>query len=83
VREIFFYRTSDGECPLENFLAELGSKQAQKVAWVLRLVKELPMVPKQYLKKLEGTEEIWEIRADFANDAIRLLVSGIKVSSSF
>ena len=31
------------------------------------------MVPKQYFKKLEGTEEIWEVRADFGNDAFRLL----------
>jgi len=59
--------------PVETFLTGLGSKQAQKVAWVLRLVKELPMVPKQYFKKLEGTEEIWEVRADLGNDAFRLL----------
>ena len=31
------------------------------------------MVPKQYFKKLEGTQEIWEVRADLANDAFRLL----------
>lgn len=39
----------------------------------MRLVKELPIVPKQYFKKLEGTEEIWEIRAELGNDAFRLL----------
>ncbi len=31
------------------------------------------MVPKQYFKKLEGTQEIWEVRADLGNDAFRLL----------
>lgn len=31
------------------------------------------MVPKQYFKKLEGTREIWEVRADLGNDAFRLL----------
>ena len=31
------------------------------------------MVPKQYFKKLEGTEDIWEVRADLGNDAFRLL----------
>ena len=73
MREIYFYRTASGGCPVEDFLAELGPKQAQKVAWVLRLVKELPMVPQQYLKKLEGTRDIWETRADFGGDAFRLL----------
>jgi len=58
---------------VEDFLSDLGSKEAQKVAWVLRVVKELPIVPKQYLKKLEGTEEVWEVRAEFGGNAFRLL----------
>jgi phage-related protein len=73
MREIYFYRTASGDCPVEVFLAGLGPKQAQKVAWVLRAVKALPLVPLQYFKKLEGTEDIWEVRADFGGDAFRLL----------
>jgi len=57
MREIQFYRNASGDCPVEQFLDQLGPKQAQKIAWVLRLAKELPLVPKQYLKKLEGTPE--------------------------
>lgn len=73
MREIHFYRTAGGGCPVEEFLDGLGPKQAQKVAWVLRLVKELPLVPKQYFKKLEGTDELWEVRAEFGGDAFRRL----------
>ncbi|HEY5912789.1 MAG TPA: type II toxin-antitoxin system RelE/ParE family toxin [Verrucomicrobiae bacterium] len=73
MREIYFYRSDSGECPVEAFLVRLDGRQAQKIAWVLRLVKELPMVPKQYFKKLEGTQDIWEVRADLGNDAFRLL----------
>ena len=58
---------------MEEFLNELGPKQAQKIAWVLRVVRDVPIVPQQYFKKLEGTEEIWEVRADFAGSAFRLL----------
>lgn len=43
------------------------------MAWVLKLVKELPLVPKQYFKKLEGTDDLWEVRAEFGGDAFRLL----------
>ena len=53
--EIQFYRTAAGACPVEEFLDSLGAKQAQKLLWVLRAVKELPRVPQQYFKKLEGT----------------------------
>jgi len=73
VREIRFYRTATGQCPIEDFLGALGSKQARKIAWVLRVVKELPVVPQQYLKKLEGAADIWEVRAEFGGDAFRLL----------
>lgn len=73
MREICFYQTASGDCPVGDFLAGLGPKQARKVAWVLRAVKELLMVPPQYFKKLEGTEDIWEVRADFGGDAFRLL----------
>lgn len=31
------------------------------------------MVPKQYFKKLEGTDDLWEVRAEFGGDAFRLL----------
>jgi phage-related protein len=73
MREIRFSRNAGGDCPVEDFLDGLGPKQAQKVVWVLKLVRELPLVPKQYLKKLEGVDELWEIRAEFGGDAFRLL----------
>jgi len=71
--EIQFYRTAAGACPVEEFLDSLSAKQAQKVLWVLRLVRELPRVPQQYFKKLEGTADLWEVRAEFGGDAFRLL----------
>lgn len=33
----------------------------------------MPMVPRQYFKKLEGTVDLWEVRAEFGGDAFRLL----------
>jgi phage-related protein len=73
MREIQFYRTGLGACPVEEFLDSLGPKQTQKVLWVLRVVRDLPRVPVQYLKKLEGTDGLWEVRAEFGGDAFRLL----------
>lgn len=50
MREIIFYRTASGKCPVEEFLDSLPAKEAQKVTWVLRLIEELPRIPKQYFK---------------------------------
>jgi phage-related protein len=73
MRRIEFYRTSDGKCPIEDFFDSLDSRQIQKVAWTLRLIKELEIIPKQYIKKLEGTNDIWEIRVLAFGINIRLL----------
>jgi phage-related protein len=73
VRTINFYRTETGNCPIEEFLDSLSSKQAQKVAWVLRLIEELELVPGQYFEKLVNTEDIWEVRVQFGGDIFRLL----------
>jgi len=73
VREIIFYKTNNGDCPIEKFLDALPAKQAKKITWVLRLVETLEVVPIQYFKKLDGTDDIWEVRADFSSDTFRLL----------
>ena len=60
-KEIRFYRTDAGSCPVEEFIDSLTGKQAQKVAWVLSLIEELDTVPVRYLKKLVNTDDLWEV----------------------
>ena len=73
MREIRFYRTESGHCPVEEFLDTLSAKQAQKVTWVLKLIEELNMVPKQYFQKMVNTDDIWEVRVQFGGNIFRLL----------
>ena len=73
MREIIFYRTSGGKSPIDDFLDSLSSKQARKVAWVLSLVEELEVVPKQYFKKMTNTEDLWEVRVRMGSNIFRLL----------
>jgi len=72
MRTIQFYRQHSGACPVGDFLESLDGKQAQKVAWVLHLVRTLPRPPTRYFKKLVGTE-LWEVWAEFGGNAFRLL----------
>lgn len=73
MREVIFYMTASGKCPVEEFLDSLTGKQADKVTWTLSLVEELQIVPKQYFKKLIGTDNIWEVRVELGTDIFRLL----------
>ena len=73
MREILFYKTESGECPIEDFLNSLDGKQAQKVAWVMQVVEALDKVPTTYLKKLTNTDDIWEIRVQIGGNIFRFL----------
>jgi phage-related protein len=73
MKQIVFYRTRSGNCPVEDFLDSLTGKQAQKVIWVLRLIEDLDHVPRQYFKKLINTDDIWEVRIQFGGNIFRLL----------
>jgi phage-related protein len=72
-RTIEFYRTTSGQCPVEEILDSLSDRQAQKVAWVLRLVEKFGIVPLQHFKKLVGTKDLWEIRAQMGGNSYRFL----------
>jgi len=65
-------RTSDGRCPVEDFLESLPPKDQQKVFWVLKLIEDLDRVPAEYFKKLKDTEEIWECRIRRGSNAYRV-----------
>ncbi len=73
MREIIFYKKSNGNIPVEEFLDSLSDKQVEKVLWILRLIKQLDRIPGEYFKKLENTNDIWEVRAGSGNNEFRLL----------
>ena len=73
MKQIRFYTTTTGRCPVQEHLDELPDKAVQKVAWVLRVVRDLERVPANYLKKLVNTDDIWEVRVDVGHNTFRLL----------
>lgn len=73
MRVIKFYKTKSGNCPVEDFLHDLPDKQSKKIAWTLRVVRDLEQVPTHYLKKLKSTDDIWEVRATLGSNTFRLL----------
>lgn len=73
MKEINFYKTEFGDCPIEQFLNSLTSKQAQKVLWVLKLLEEAPVPPAQYFNKLVDSGDIWEVKVPMGYDIFQLL----------
>ncbi|MCF8111754.1 MAG: type II toxin-antitoxin system RelE/ParE family toxin [Desulfobacteraceae bacterium] len=73
MRKIVFYRFENGKCPVEEFFNSLTNKQFEKIAFVLDLIEQIDVVPKNYFKKLKDTDDIWEIRAQHGNNIFRIL----------
>jgi len=71
--KVDFYRTSEGKCPVVEYLDGLNAKQAQKVMWTLRAVETLSPVPASYLQKMVNTDDLWEVRISHAGNIFRLL----------
>jgi hypothetical protein len=73
MREILFYHLESGRCPVVEFLDKLTDKQFEKVSFVLDLIEHLDFIPQEYLKKLKGSDDIWEVRVQYGNNIFRLL----------
>lgn len=73
MRNVQFYQTTSGAEPIRLFFDTLPAKVVQKVLWTLELVEKLERVPSEYMKKLSGTDDIWEVRINTGGLAVRLL----------
>ncbi len=73
MKTISFYRTASGKCPVKEHLDSLTDVQATKIAWVLKLIRDLDQIPSKYFKKLVKTDDIWEARVDVGRNTFRLL----------
>ncbi len=56
----------------EDFLLKQKPKVREKIAWTFILVEEIQQIPETYLKHIEGTEGLYEIRIQLANDIFRI-----------
>jgi phage-related protein len=72
MRKIKFYRFESGKSPVEEYFDSLTNKQFEKVAFVLDIIEQLDIVPRKYFKKLQGTDDLWEVRVQLGNNIFRI-----------
>lgn len=67
IRTVYLYK---------NYFADFFNKQRpkvkEKIIWTLKLIEDLPRIPRQFLKHIEGTAGIYEIRIQSGNDIFRI-----------
>ena len=66
-RTVITYKTY-----FEEFLIKQRQKVKEKIFWTFLLIEEVRQVPETYLKHLEGTDGLYEIRIQLASDIFRI-----------
>ena len=66
-RTIIFYKDY-----FQEFFVKQRDKVKDKIIWTLELIEELPRVPETYLKYLENTNGLYEIRVQQGSDVFRI-----------
>jgi phage-related protein len=66
-RTIIFYKDY-----FEEFFVKQREKVKAKIIWTLELLEELERVPETYLKHLENTDGLYEIRVQQGSDIFRI-----------
>jgi len=56
----------------EDFFVKQREKVKAKIIWTLELIEELERVPETYLKHLENTNGLYEIRIQQGSDIFRI-----------
>jgi phage-related protein len=55
-----------------DFFNKQRDKVKDKILWTLRLVETMRLVPVEYLKHIEGTDGLYEIRVKSGSDIYRI-----------
>ncbi|MGQ7946937.1 type II toxin-antitoxin system RelE/ParE family toxin [Flavobacterium sp. WC2509] len=66
-RTIFFYKDY-----FEEFFVKQREKVKAKIIWTLELIEELDRIPEIYLKHIENTNGLFEIRIQQGSDIFRI-----------
>lgn len=66
-RTIIFYKSY-----FEEFFVNQQDKVKKKILWTFELIEKIQRVPETYLKHLENTEGLYEIRVQQGSDIYRI-----------
>ncbi len=66
-RDIIFY-----EDYFNDFFLRQRQKVRDKIVWTFDLIEQMEVIPEMYLKHLEGTDGLYEIRVQQGSDIFRI-----------
>jgi phage-related protein len=55
-----------------DFLIHQRPKVKEKIYWTIKVFEEIKVIPTEYLKHIEGTNGLYEMRIQLGSDAFRI-----------
>lgn len=56
----------------QNFYLKAGNKVKEKIGYVFKIIKTVNIIPEKFLKHIEGTEGLYEIRVQVDSNIYRI-----------
>ena len=66
-RSIYFYKNY-----FKDFFDKQNQRVKDKILWTFRVIETIQYISKEYIKHIEGTEGLYEIRVQTGNDIFRI-----------
>jgi len=66
-RAVIFYKDY-----FQTFFDQQSKKVKAKIVWTLEVIEDLQRIPETYLKHIENTEGLYEIRVQVGSDIFRI-----------
>ena len=66
-RTIIFYKDY-----FEKFFVKQSEKVKEKIIWTFQLIEEIERIPESYLKHIESTQGLYEIRVKLGREIYRI-----------
>ena len=66
-RTVVFYKDY-----FESFFIKQNEKVQKKIIWTISLIEEIQNIPEVYLKHIKGTDGLYELRVQLANNIFRI-----------
>ena len=67
IRTVFLYKNY-----FTDFYIQQKQKVKDKIIWTFKLIETIQQVPEEYLKHMEGTDGLYEIRVLVGSDIFRI-----------
>ena len=67
IREIRFYKNY-----FTDFYSKLNTSTQEKVEYVFKVIRTVDRIPQKFMKHIEGTDGLYEVRVKFGSDIYRV-----------